>query len=238
MSNARQKPWFRVVTEGIAIVASILLAFAIDAWWQRRSERHQGRRLAAGLAEDFAISQTHAKRWLAGNRRILEASSALLARIGETPDGGELVVPLEMIVGAIGAPTYGPTDATLAAAISSGQIELIKDPELRNALAMWRQQIDDTREDELLIREIVVEQLVPALAEQVRLGRAFEFEILTSWFLGELSTDLTGPVRLRASLPLEGALAERIFYTNFVVSGLAEVYATQAEVLRLLEEYD
>jgi hypothetical protein len=35
----------------------------------------------------------------------------------------------------------------------------------------------------------------------------------------------------------EGALAERVFYSAFVVGGLTEIYETQAEILRLLGEY-
>jgi hypothetical protein len=34
-SEARRLPWRRIIAEGLAIVASILLAFAIDAWWGR-----------------------------------------------------------------------------------------------------------------------------------------------------------------------------------------------------------
>ena len=39
MSDTREIPWKRLVVEGAAIVASILLAFAIDAWWQDRSDQ-------------------------------------------------------------------------------------------------------------------------------------------------------------------------------------------------------
>jgi hypothetical protein len=143
---------------------------------------------------------------------------------------------MELIVGSIGAPTYGPTDSTLEAAFSSGQIDLIKDSRLRNILAHWRQQIADTSEDELLIREIVVHQLVPALSEQVGLAEAFDFKLLTEWFLGQAEIEQDEPIRLRATTRIEGALAERVFYSSFVVGGLTEIYVSQAEILRLLDE--
>jgi len=34
-------PWKRLVLEATAIVASILLAFAIDAWWDERQDRKE-----------------------------------------------------------------------------------------------------------------------------------------------------------------------------------------------------
>ena len=39
MSKTSEIPWNRIGIEAIAIVGSILLAFAIDAWWAERLER-------------------------------------------------------------------------------------------------------------------------------------------------------------------------------------------------------
>lgn len=235
MNDQRRKRWLSRISEGVAIVASILLAFAIDAWWDNRSEREQAAELAASLHEDFEVSQAHVEQWLAGNRRILEALEMLLEAVESRPIGEEISVPMSVIVGSIGAPTYSPTDATLSAAISSGQIDLLRDYDLRNALALWLQQVDDTREDELLIRQITVDHLVPELASQVRLGRAFDFQTLTAQFLDLPTGDLSVPVTLRTTRGLEGALAERLFYTHFVVGGLSDIRDTQAEIIRLLE---
>jgi hypothetical protein len=216
--------WLILAAEGAAIVLSILLAFAIDAWWQRRAELRQ--------AHDLVVSE----RWFAGTRRINHATTELLQHISDAERDEEISVPLELIVAAIGAPTYSPVDSTLEAAISSGQIDLIEDSEIRSTLAIWRQQLDDTSEDELLIREIVVHQLVPELSEHVRLADAFNFKTLTDWFLDQSDVNLDQPVQLPATTRLEAALAERVFYSTFVVGGLGDIYETQAEILRLLGE--
>jgi hypothetical protein len=237
MREVQHVPWLRTITEGVAIVASILLAFAIDAWWQRRAELEQADALVVSLYADFQASQAHLERWLVGNRRIHSATTELLDQITSAERGEEISVPIELIVGAIGAPTYSPTDSTLDAAVSSGQIELIEDSEIRSILALWRQQLADTSEDEILIREIVVHQLVPELSEQVRLAEAFDFKRLTDWFFDHSDANQDEPIQLRATTKLEGALAERVFYTTFVVGGLTEIYETQAEILRLLGEH-
>ena len=235
MTETQKIPWKRLAVEATAIVASILLAFAIDAWWQRRSELEQADALIVSLYADFQASQNHLEIWLAGNRWIFRNSSELLSHIKNAELGEEISVSLELIVGSIGAPTYSPTDSTWDAAFSSGQIELIEDMELRNILGFWRQQLADTSEDEILIREIVVHQLVPALSEQVRLGRAFEYDRLAGKFLDQSHVDQNEQVRLHATSNLEGALAERVFYGTFVVSGLSEIYETQTRILQLLE---
>ena len=47
----------RLLVEGAVIVASILLAFGIDAWWDARTERTQERALLTALAEDLAATK-------------------------------------------------------------------------------------------------------------------------------------------------------------------------------------
>jgi len=83
----------------------------------------------------------------------------------------------------------------------------------------------------------VVHQLVPELSEQVRLAEAFDFKTLTDWFFDQSDVNQDELIQLRATTKLEGALAERVFYTTFVVAGLTDIYETQAEILRLLGEH-
>ena len=45
--------WARVVGEGAAIVVGILLAFAIDAWWEERELRIEEQQVLEGLREEF-----------------------------------------------------------------------------------------------------------------------------------------------------------------------------------------
>lgn len=228
--------WPRIIAEATAIVASILLAFAIDAWWQRQNEADLADTLKAGLRDDFEASQAHIAQWLSGNQRMFRALTAFRDRLAATPTDGEISVPIEWVMAAVGAPTYSPTESTLQTAISSGQIELIGDIDLRDQLAKWQQQLDDTREDELLIRQIVVHQLVPEIAAQTRLARAFEFDLIVPWFVGDITLDPDEKLELRATTRLEGVIAERLFYTTFVVGGLGDIQETQAQILRLLEE--
>ncbi len=235
MPNSDAIPWKRLTAEGTAIVLSILLAFWIDAWWQQTLALKETDALISGLYSDFQTSQSHLEVWLAGNERSLRAATEFLDELRGTAINDELLVSHEWVAAVITAPTYSPTDTSLKTAIATGQIELIEDSELRNALAIWRQQLDDTQEDELLIREIVVSQLVPLLSRQVRLGRSFEFDATVGWFTGQESVDFEGQYKIRATTEFEGVLAERVFYMTFVVEGLAAIHHTQAEILRLLE---
>ena len=68
MTDNQGIPFKRLTLEAFAIVASILLAFAIDAWWQQRIELRQSDALIVSLRADFETSQVHLAEWLAGNQ--------------------------------------------------------------------------------------------------------------------------------------------------------------------------
>jgi len=235
MTDVQKIQWKRLSAEAAAIIASILLAFAIDAWWAQRMALNETDALISGLHSDFQTSQSHLDEWLGGNERMLLAITEFLDELRRTDIDDELLVTHEWVVAAITAPTYSPTDTSLKTAIATGQIELIEDSDLRNILALWRQQLDDTQEDELLSRQLVVNQLVPVLSRQVRLGRSFEFDALLSWFTGRQNVEFQGQYKIHATSELEGVLAEKVFFITFVVDGLTDIHDTQAEILRLLE---
>ena len=49
-------PWLRRTIEVVAIIASILIAFAIDAWWQGRLEEDEVEQILVSLQREF---ETH-----------------------------------------------------------------------------------------------------------------------------------------------------------------------------------
>ncbi len=55
MPSTRNVPWFRIAAEGAVVVASILLAFAIDARWDERLERSAEREELSRLQAGFSL---------------------------------------------------------------------------------------------------------------------------------------------------------------------------------------
>ncbi len=53
MKEAQSIPWKRLGVEAVAIVASILLAFAIDAWWEARQARAEEQLVLSALKSEF-----------------------------------------------------------------------------------------------------------------------------------------------------------------------------------------
>lgn len=236
--------WRRLLAESVAVVLSILLAFAIDAWWDARQESGRERDLLAGLRTDFESSRPGLEGRLILARRMAAGTVELLDRIEARESSREVLVPDSLILAVLGGPTYEPATNTLDAALASGEIELLESAELRTELANWRRLLSDTREDELEVRRVTNEQLVPELARSVDLGPFFSRVLAWSggdpYGAGRRIPDGREPapapaVRLPVTTEMIGALALRRFYVEFAAADLAELLESLERVLALIE---
>jgi hypothetical protein len=224
-----------MLAEATAIVASILLAFAIDAWWDERGVDTRRALLHEGLAADFSASQAHLIEWQDGVERQHAYRAGLLDAMRGVAIGEELAVTKRTLVGVLSAPTFSPTDSTLQAALAAGGLNLIEDDVLVTKLSSWRQFLADTSEDELLVRHLVVNQFVPSLSAQVRLGDVFDFDTQLDQFLDKRPYAGDEQVTLTVTSELEAQLAQLHFYATFIVNGYKDIYRVQAEIIELLE---
>ena len=147
MLNSRQIPWPRIFAEGAAIVISILLAFSIDAWWSDRQLHDEEREVLANLLTEFnrLESEIHdSRRFYSGIR----SSALALIEIGvgtrDAVDDEEIDRLFSGIL------FYGNTwtwiSSNLDSAISSGDITLVSNSDLRQRLGRLAAQLGIVRE--------------------------------------------------------------------------------------------
>jgi len=135
MTKLHNIPWLRIGAESVAIVASILLAFAIDAWWEgikdRRLETEYLERLLEDQQANIAMVESlnlQQARQLANARR-----SYPLVSHGDW-DG--LDTNSAVISSYLASPTPSPTwvDDTFEELKSTGNLNLLRSASLRTAL--------------------------------------------------------------------------------------------------------
>jgi hypothetical protein len=153
----------RIFAEGVAIVVSILLAFAIDAWWDEARERSRERTVLTGLRSEFDANRAR----LAGNVSEHEATHKAALSLIDLSDSGGAVPPdsmdylLRRVF--IDAYSYNPSGGVLDGLIASGELGLVRDPELRGLLASWPGQLDENAEDEAWVFKDVQDVYTPYL---------------------------------------------------------------------------
>jgi hypothetical protein len=84
MNQVQNIPWKRISVEAAAIVASILLAFAIDAWWDDRLDQQQEDEVLAILLAEFEDNRTELDQTLLTLAKSHNAADQLLMFGGRT----------------------------------------------------------------------------------------------------------------------------------------------------------
>lgn len=159
--------WVRLGAEGVAILTSILLAFAIDAWWDARQDRQEEVEVLRGLEDEFLSYQRQLDRFMEVSElsmRLLEGvlvSGPPTFRAPPPPAVADSALFLMSVI-----PTFDATGGALAALLSSGRLELLQSRSLRATLASWPNVISDIRDNELQRRDFDLDVVTPFLVSR------------------------------------------------------------------------
>lgn len=143
MVAKREIQWPRILAEGTAIVVSILLAFAIDAWWQDRKEAKDQSAQISSLLGEFKEARHHLDAQLRSLESSLAGTLDVLKLMGpDVSDSANLAFRASFDVG-VTAPQYDVLLYVLASRndIYSGGIDL------RPKLQAWPSMMGDLEID-------------------------------------------------------------------------------------------
>jgi hypothetical protein len=153
MLDSKQLPWRKILTEGMVIVVSILLAFAIDAWWNERIERQQEREHLVSMKEEFRSSIEGLQEVLLSVQTHAQNIEQLIVQLKTVEQGASIVVG-EDIMGSVNIwRTTDVSTSTLTALMSSGSLNMLSNSDLRAELAGLPASIFDMTEDEVIAQE-------------------------------------------------------------------------------------
>ena len=164
MSESRPR-WTRVVFEATVIVGSILLAFAIDAWWDGVQEDREERAAIGSLLEEFEANLGEIETVEEAHRDIHDAAIEILD-IGygvaepdtafRTHASRSLAVEYRLDISTYALDSYLSITGDRARRI----------PELRGRVAEYRSLIDQVWQQEDMTRELVRVEIARAVAER------------------------------------------------------------------------
>ena len=228
MTTDSKRRW---ATEAFVIVLSILLAFAIDAWWDERQETVQTERMLASLAGDFESNLAEAREVIAvhGSRR------ELISRLIAMDEAQIRSIPADSL-GAYYAAFYDPRSfdpatATIDALVGSGDLDLVEDEELRLLLSRFLNVVRDSEEEKewmqdvsRRIRERTTRHGGPWNARNPAAPDSDLFPVLRS-------DDL---IRLRSDDELMGQVRLNFLYAGVYVSELEDVVTVSQQVVEHL----
>ena len=133
-SETRQFPWSKLLLESAVIVFSILVAFAVDAWWSQRQDRVREREYLQLLASDLQSTLANIRRFGSFADSTSDPALGRLVRAYYEPSTPPADTILVWLNAALGQTVVQPRLGTAEALVSTGDIALIRDDTLRTMI--------------------------------------------------------------------------------------------------------
>jgi hypothetical protein len=150
MRDANSIQWKRLSVEATAIVASILLAFAIDAWWDERELREQEIAQLYALHADFTENVKRLQGVIDQQEVVVASQTRLLGIIHGHQDMPNEEALKKLVTDSFMFFRLEEVLGAYQALVSSGDLRLIRDRKLRAAIAEFAGTLGDGFEDEEL----------------------------------------------------------------------------------------
>jgi hypothetical protein len=170
MTKFQSIQWPRIFAEGTAIVASILLAFAIQAWWEDRQQQVDERIVLQSLFDDL----NEKKVGLAEDRIYVQAifdSATKLLQVGTNED---LTLPANEVDELLGDVFWYSSSASWESApmeslIVGGEMAVIKNASLLQMLAVLQNSVSQLQNNYDADKKFHYDSLAPFLTSHANL---------------------------------------------------------------------
>ena len=132
-------PWKRLLAEFTVIVAGVLIALAVDSWWERRQERSRAREYVQQLLVDFETTERRLRSTIEAETQRLEGVTTVIDRAlrGPWPQADSLELPT-------GYNYFEPLKGTLTALIEGGDLRLLRSDSVRFELIAFSALLHET----------------------------------------------------------------------------------------------
>lgn len=196
----------------MSAIASILLAFGINAWWEGRQDREEEHQALVALAKDFDTAADDISRTLGQIDSVSAATRAVLQWTGRDADSRRADSLSLFLPTITRLPAFRPPLGTLEALLGSGDLRLIRNDDLRAALASFPSRLARMQRTEDFGAETLFGGFMPYMNRSIPMRQfdgvgdgATRFETDVGVLLRSVEFENQLEARLRNVTILEGA---------------------------------
>lgn len=227
----RTRSVWRTVRDMALIIVSILIAFALDRWWDAARENAQERRYLHALQQEFSSNKAALEQFLSRLATLDTAIAQILSLTGPEPQ----LVSADSVAALFDASfRFGVLDlpsGSIQALLASGDLAMISNAQVKASVAAWPARVAAARNDTELLqqnREDILRHL-----DTMMPTRAVASNI-SWWSYGNTKFPIAvAPVL--SNVRLEGLLANRAVRLRNVRNGYRRLTATADTVINLID---
>lgn len=141
-NEMRGARWRGAFMQGVAVLLGILIAFAIDAWWEEQGDRDREEALLVALGEELEANRAFFEDDLDRVRREHVETAEYIRDVAlgsGTPPSRDSVLAMLWTVSP--STVRDPQRAALDDLLSSGAFQLIRSDSIRRAIARYEQRL-------------------------------------------------------------------------------------------------
>lgn len=236
MSASHTLPWKRLLAEAVAIVLSILLAFAIDAWWDNRRDRQAEHLLLQRLKADFTEIQS-AILMIEAEHRETSAACLTLMSIPEgspVPSTAEYDRMVALVF--LTSRTFNPGSGAVAAFLGSEGAKLVDNQPLAHLLLSWSGLVEELQEEDVFLQQGLALRWIPFLKSRVGIGPYLAVYPEINVGLPEHVANPQPRTPLKVDSELINNVLDRYKLQQIALRDIGPVIDAVDEILRLLED--
>jgi hypothetical protein len=224
------------LVDAIVVVLSILLAFAIDAWWDDRGERKAEVVLLKRLQADFSEVRSMLEVTKQDHADTHDACIALLEyKVGEPLPTSPLVDAMVAKV-FIASRTFNPGAGAVAAFLNSDSSRRVRNQPLAALLLAWSGLVEELQEEEAQLQKGVSERWTPYLASRTNLGPYIAtYGVLMSGLPAHVA-QLSQRTPLTVDEDFVNHVLNRFTWQQLALRDIGPLFTAMDEILALLEK--
>lgn len=156
--------------EVFLIVIGILIALNLDNWNEQSKRQEEEQKILRSLSEELAYN---IQVFDSIHNYHLQQIGAIYALRDSDLTTHSLQEFDSLFFTAFSFYTYDPSEGVINSLVSSGNIDLLADEELKYRIAKMGDVVQDYREDEDLIADYVLTQVLPGLSDQMDIDYSY-----------------------------------------------------------------
>ena len=221
------------IGEILLVVIGILIALQINSKKEEINNKITEQSILNNLKEDFNKNQLEIDVLVFANNKYHRNLNKFIEILKTNPKDTTIKIDDTLSISAIAAPTYIPTTSTIDVIISTGNIDLIKNEELKTLISRFKREVADLSEDENDVRILANIQLCPLLGQNSDLidvyQNTYAYTIDRSNKIKMSSSSMILNSNLLGSL-----IAQRFYYNKIILKELIGISEMQQEILQLV----
>lgn len=234
-SAVRKRDWGAAALETGIVALGILMALAVDAWWEERKALQAEQLLLQRLRADFELIQHNLVVVSSDHLATREAALMLLNLPANEPVPQTQEADIAVALVFLAVRTFNPGTGVVSSLMAGEGAQLIRDKSLADMLLAWSGLVEELQEEELSMQKAASERWTPYLAGKINLGPYYAA-------FGEVHDDLPQTLAVpQGRLPLSvdqeflNHVMERYKWQQLALRDLAPVQRAVEDILAHLD---